>query len=385
MNQSFITDAPTIKPSAARLSVSSDIILASAVLLIPNLGFAVNYSQAAIGLSLPLKLCVTWLAMNLVAFGVLFTLRQWLVLPLSRITNQLQLVRSAFTHESAIAASPLNIPRLALDIGRFVAFALEHYRKHQEAAQALAQAREVIAQFALEQQAILASASREIITQYQAVLAYAHYLDEHIAKNKLDASIRYDFDDVSESSFNLKLIAGALGMLKLPDAPALSNIALAPLMQQTMLALASALDRRCMKLTTAEVDMSVAARGDAGTLAQILWMMLLGMIRYAADESTLRLRCFHSRDGRQALLSIVVSELSPGCMSQNERSDHLTRRLQHLTPHMFAETLRIHGNVQLASLLIARIGGEISVVPLTISSCEICMTLPSAEVTSTCV
>jgi hypothetical protein len=134
-----------------------------------------------------------------------------------------------------------------------------------------------------------------------------------------------------------------------------------------------------MRLTTAEVDMAVAARGDTTTVAQILWMMLLGMIRYAADESTLRIRCLHSRDGAQALLSIVVSELSPGCMSHDERGDHLTRRLQHLTPHMFAETLRIHGNVQLARLLIGRIGGDISVVPLTTASCEICMTLPSAE------
>ena len=384
MNQPFMHDSPTIKTNTAQLSVGSEMMLASAVLCIPNLGLFMHYSHALIGFNLPLSLYVIWLAMNLVALGALFTLRQWLVIPLTRITSQLQILRSAFAHESSInATSPLNIPRLAMDIGRFAAFALEHYRKHQEAVAALDHARSVIAQFAIEQEAILASASREIITQYQAVLAYAHYLDEQIANHKVDSGIRYDFDDVSESSFNLKLIAGALGMLKLPEVPAVSNIVLASLMQQTMLALAPALDRRSMKLTTLDVDMSVAARGDASTLAQILWMMLLGMIRYAADESTLRLRCLHSRDGTKALLSIVVSELSPGCMSEDERSDHLTRRLQHLTPHMFAETLRIHGNVQLANLLIARISGEISVVPLTISSCEICMILPSAEIPST--
>jgi hypothetical protein len=46
---------------------------------------------------------------------------------------------------------------------------------------------------------------------------------------------------------------------------------------------------------------------------------------------------------------------------------------------MFAETIRIHGNVQLADLLIQRLGGHIDVLPLTISSCEICMVLPAAK------
>ena len=379
MNKAFVSDSPQPSPDTGRLSLSSDLALAFAILFIPNIGLTFHFSAAAFALHLPLHVVVIWLSINLVALGVFFTIRQWLVLPLSRITRQLQLLRQAFTHEASnVAISPLNIPRLAMDMGRCVAFALEYYRKYHESAHALEQARLLIAQFATEQQAILASANREIIIQYQAVLAYANYLDEQITAKKVDPSTRYDFDDVSESSFNLKLIAGALAMLKLPESPTLSNIALAPLMQQTMLALAPALDRRSMQLTTADVDMSVAARGDATTLAQVLWMMLLGMIRYAADESTLRIRCLHSRDGSKALFSIVVSELSPGCMSDHERSDYLARRLQHLTPHMFAETLRIHGNVQLAHLLIARIGGEINVVPLTISSCEICMTLPSA-------
>jgi hypothetical protein len=51
---------------------------------------------------------------------------------------------------------------------------------------------------------------------------------------------------------------------------------------------------------------------------------------------------------------------------------------------MFAETIRIHGNIQLAELLIQRIGGSISMLPLTVSSCEICVTLPSADISKNC-
>lgn len=237
----------------------------------------------------------------------------------------------------------------------------------------------------MQQKAIPGSINREIATQYKSVLSYANYLEGQIISNKLDSGIRYDFDDVYESSFNLKLIAGALSMLSATAPATLANVPLAPLMQQTIMALAPSLDRRSMKLTTAEVDMSVAARGDATSFAHILWMMLLGMIRYAADESKLRIRCLHCRDGKQALVSIVVTELAPGKMTEDERGNHLARQLQHLTPHMFAETIRIHSNIQLADLLIKRIGGEISVLPLTAYSCEICLTLPSAIIPQQCV
>ena len=77
-------------------------------------------------------------------------------------------------------------------------------------------------------------------------------------------------------------------------------------------------------------------------------------------------------------MSIVVSELSPGQLTQEERGAFLARQLQHLTPHMFAETIRIHGNLQLAEMLMRPLDGRISVVPLTSHSCEICLVLPAA-------
>jgi hypothetical protein len=44
---------------------------------------------------------------------------------------------------------------------------------------------------------------------------------------------------------------------------------------------------------------------------------------------------------------------------------------------MFAETIRIHGNIQLADMLSKLFGGELSVLPLTSHSCEICLSLPA--------
>lgn len=335
---------------------------------------------------LPLGDYTNWLAMNLVLLGIVFSVRQRVLKPLQRIAQALELVRTAYSHETAHlpATSVLNVRLMALDVARFATFAVEYYRKHQEVSAQLVQSHQIIAQFSMQQEAILGSTNREIAGQYQSVLAYANYLEEQIVSNKLDPTLRYDFDDVCESSFNLKLIAGALRMLSTQEPPGSEPVPLATLMKQTMLALAPTLDRRSMKLTTAEVDESVAAQGDATIIAHILWMMLLGMIRYAADESTLRLRCLHSRDGREAIFSIVVSELSPGQLSPDERSDYMLRQLQHLTPHMFAETIRIHANVQLAEMLVARLGGSISTLPLTNYACEICMILPSAEIAKNC-
>lgn len=385
--ESHSVHAFTVSPPEGQpFDWARDGLLAISILGIPNLSFAVHLLSGKM-LAMPLiKHAVIWLALNLIAMGVLVTIRRLIVTPLSRIAQHLQQLRNAFAEETGLMhpSSALNVPRLALDIGRFVSFAIDHYRKHIEAEQALAKAREVIAQFAREQQAILASTHREIAVQYQSVLAYTNYLEEQITANKLDPGLRYDLDDVCESSFNLKLIAGALNMMHAKAAPNLDNVPLAPLMQQTMLALAPALDRRSMKLSTAEVDLSVAAQGDASALAHVLWMMLLGMIRYAADESTLRIRCLHSRDGSEALLSIVVSELSATSLTEDERGEHLARRLQHLTPHMFAETISIHANIQLANMLVGHAGGQVHVQPLTTTSCEVCMTLPSAQIDKAC-
>ena len=391
MNPNFYSTANKSKVVPVNQPWVVDSVLVGLCLILPNLLIALHFGKNPGGTqpadhsfthyaTLPMMDYLVWAIINGGILAFIFFMRQYLLRPLDRISQHLKAVRTTYNEAGEEGGFfVLNVWHIASDVGRFAAFALEYYRRYQEVSLALEQSRHVIARFSMEQQAILNSTNREIATQYRSVLSYANYLEGQIVSNKLDPSLRYDLDDICESSFNLKLIAGSLSMLSAPMQVEIGNVPLAPLMQQTMLALAPALDRRSMKLTTAEVDMSVAAHGDPGTLAQILWMMLLGMIRYAADESTLRLRCLYNREGTEAILSVVISELSPNRMSETERGDHLARQLEHLTPHMFAETIRIHGNAQLADLLIQRLGGHIDVLPLTISSCEICMVLPAAS------
>jgi hypothetical protein len=350
-----------------------DIAVLTAVLVFSNALFA--YARPGWPMA---QLAVLWLALNALLGAIVMLFTRWVLLPLRSIAVQLHQLRTTYSEDPLpTIRSPLQISRISIEISRFIGFAREQYRTHAETLKELEQSRRIIAQCVLEQHVLLTSTNREIATQYQSVLAYANYLESQIISNRLDPGLRYDLDDVCESSFNLKLIAGALHMLSSQSPLAHALVPLGALMQQTMITLAPALDRRSMKLTTAEVDLSVAAYADAPMLSHILWMMLLGMVRYAADESTLRIRSFYSHDGSAAMMSIVVSELSPGRMTADERGEHLARQLQHLTPHMFAQTIRIHANVQLADLLLQRLCGTIHVESLTTTSCEICITLPA--------
>lgn len=237
-------------------------------------------------------------------------------------------------------------------------------------------ARQVLAQFTSQQNNLLQSASHSMLNQYRTVVGYANYLDQHILRHHHLVDLRYDFDDVCESGFNLKLIAGALDMLSHPSAFQPQSVLLPSLMQQTMLALSASLDRRSMKLTTQEVDLSVSVTTDPIIITQVLWMMMLGTIRYAALESTLRMRCLYDETGKYALMSIVVSELAPGTMTADERRDHLQRQLHTRAAHMFAETIHEQANLQLARLLLKKINAEIDVIPLSHYACEICLKLP---------
>ncbi len=324
-----------------------------------------------------------WVGINLAVVAAMLLLRTNLLAPLQRMAAMLMVLRRTYATETVTPSSTapldgLSVRAIAREMGRFAGFALEYYRRHHEVSRDLSEARQAIDQFIVQQQAALETTQREVAQQYQAVLTYAHMLDERVLSQRLDPQLRYDYDEVCEASLNLKLIAGALSMLADPAPRTDEPVMLAALLQQTMLTLAPALDRRAMRLTSAEVDLAVCTRTHSGMLAHVIWMMLLGLIRYAEQESTLRMRAITSRDGREVILSIVVSELAPARLSERERADHLERQLQHLTPHLFADTIARHANLQLATLLINALRGGITVEPLTSQACEICLRLPSA-------
>lgn len=317
------------------------------------------------------------IAVNLITYLVYRGVKHCIVHPLKHMAHEIGHLRAKQVLAPEMQLQPFSIANLAREVQHLGHVAAEYYHKHSEVSRELAEARHAIAQFSARYRLLIGSTSREHGAQHRAVLGYANYLEERVMAKQADPVLRYDFDDVCESSFSLTLLTNAMAMLDhAPAEP--ENVSLASMLQQTLIKLAPALDRRSMKLSSAGVDMSVGAHKDVGRLSFAVWMMLLGLIRYAQDESTLSLRTHESCDGREAILSIIVSELSPGSLSEDERGDYLARRISYHAPHMFAETVREQANVQLASLLLEPAQGRVIVVPLTATSCEVSLALPIA-------
>ncbi|PZP85486.1 MAG: hypothetical protein DI582_05715 [Azospirillum brasilense] len=310
------------------------------------------------------------LAVNLGAMALAYALRRYWLVPWQRIISMTNDTSTSLHWPSAHA------------VMQHMAQVMHHAQTQASRCRALQYeldvSRQLMARALQQQQATLASASREMIEQYQHVLAYAHYLDEHIQRQRADRHLRYDFDDVCESGFNLKLMAQSLQLLHSRQSR-LEIVPLAALLQQSLIALAPSLERRSMRLSSAGVDDAATAWADPVLLAQALWMVMLGTIRYAAPESTLRLRCQHEASGTHAVLALTISELAPGQLTPEERHAHLVRQLQHASAHMFAETIRLHANVQLAQWLLERSGAQIVITPISQWACDISFILPMVK------
>lgn len=325
-----------------------------------------------------LQLMLAGMACNLAAALLLLALRRQVLQPWRHIRSIVRHASLTLSEERDMEAiSSLSVREMAGSISRFAAHAQNAYAKCRALQCELDESRQMMAQIVTQHQVAVTSTNRELVEQYRSVLAYANYLDEHIRSHKSDVQLRYDFDDVCESGFNLKLIAQSLELLR-TNTQSSGPVPLSAMLQQTVIALAPSLERRVMQLSTAGVDEEVIATTDVRLLSHALWMMLLGTIRYAAAESTLRLRCFYTQAG-SAIISIGISELEPGQLSPQERQAHMVRQLQHVTPHMFAETIRLHANAQLAGLMLTRAGGSLSVLPLNTHACEISLVLPGVK------
>ena len=321
------------------------------------------------------QLLMPFLGINLAALLLLLWWRRRVLIPWRQLRSIVREAgQSLNTERAAPEVSPSSVRELAGSIARFASGAQLAYSRCLALQCELDESRQMMAQIVLQHQVALSSTNRELIEQYRSVLAYANYLDDHIRGHHGDAQLRYDFDDVCESGFNLKLIAQSLELLR-SHTPEITHVPLAPLLQQTVIALAPSLERRVMQLSTAGVEEHVFGATDIHLLSHAVWMMLLGTIRYAAAESTLRLRCL-STAGGQAIISIGINELEPGQLSAEERHAHLLRQLQHTSPHLFAETIRAHASAQLAALMLERAGGTLNVLPISTHACEISLILP---------
>lgn len=254
-----------------------------------------------------------------------------------------------------------------------------YFEQHQLEYQ-LNKAHDSLARFHTEQEQLIAATQNEVNEQYRYILAYAHYLEQRISTRKADSGLRDDYDDVCEQAFNLQLIVQAMGMLPAQTSlPALSKVALSDRMASILLDLAPNLDRRAMKLMSAEWDETIEVTSSSEWLTHLLWMVLLGCIRFAEQESTLSLRC--QKEGMQAKLEVKVSTLNPGALTQTERYAYLEKRIQaggH-DAHMFASTLKAHANIRLAKLLASRLMAQVEVKPINEHSCVVSLLLPCSE------
>ena len=320
------------------------------------------------------------LAIGLCLLGLCNLGKKHVLLPLRHMAEMLLAARTEIIDQSAaLPSTSLSIRSIAREFATLLVFVHENHRKQAQLAATLEECRQSLHRVRQQHDAVLHASGRAMMVQYQSVLTYANYLETLVASGQGDASLRYDFDDVCESAFNLKLITHALEYMRQPASEgADSCFTMAGLMEQTLVALSASMERRNMRLTTAEMDLHVTARGNPKLIYHAAWMMLLGIVRFAADESTLRMRCLYNTDRTQAILSLTISELAPGRLSEAEREAHLERQLKHLTPHMFAVTIRQHANLQLAELLLQPHHGTLHITPISHYACEICLLLPAA-------
>jgi hypothetical protein len=369
----------TAQPQPPRMLTWHRLRLIAILILVPNLIVVIAHHMGAFSMFQDITL---WFGMNLllglIALG-LVAFDRFIIMPLKRMAQMVQSVLATMAEEATDKPkrSLLPIADLTGDVARFAALAQEYYQKHQQVSEALEDAKRMLVQMTLQQKALLSHTNREIAEQYQSVLSYANYLEEHINRQSTTPDLRYDFDDVCESSFNMKLIAGSLSLLNSAEAYPVGPVSIAYVMQQTMLALAPILDRRSMQLTTANVDETVIASTHPTIISQLFWMLLLGIVRYADDESTLKLGCHLSNDGKEVVVSIMVSDLAPGRLSEDERAAHFARQVRHSSPHLFAETIREHANLQVAEMLLARVLGRIHLLPISNHACEIQLIVPA--------
>jgi hypothetical protein len=316
---------------------------------------------------------------NLLALIAYVFLRRSYILPLRRILDLMHHLQGA-ENESTARARGLSLQETIYEVQLQIQTLLTAYRQHQRIEQQLAEAHAALSRFHHEQEILVGATSGEITRQYQTILAYAHYLEDRIANRSADPSLREDYDEVCEQAFNLQIIVQAIGILQATanHTILLQSVSLAERMISIMLDLTPSLDRRAMKLTTIAWDETVHANSHSEFLTLSMWMLLLGCVRFAEDESTLTLSCL-KRD-QDVVMDITVSFLSAASITPTERLEFLERKLRENEQDapMFASILGAHGNIQLARLLASRIGANITITPLTAYSCSVALVLPRA-------
>lgn len=262
---------------------------------------------------------------------------------------------------------------LLQELSRLTDHALETHRLHMHLRMQLS-----ASQHSLSHYQSLTCLHSDMRTLFSRIAEYTQMLEETIARRASISSLHEAFDELSEHSFNLQLFISAFERLQKVVAPAGWVEITDPThtLSRVLVPLAASLDRRAMQLSSLAWNERVRAKIAANDLELIIWLMLLGTVRYAEEESTLVLSCEPATDGSHAIITCLVSELAPATMSAHERAAFMQEKQKYKSAHMFAHTLAESTNLTLARQLVSRVSGTLSVHARSQTSCLIELTLP---------
>ncbi|MFZ4124707.1 MAG: hypothetical protein ACOYJ2_01375 [Rickettsiales bacterium] len=237
--------------------------------------------------------------------------------------------------------------------------------------------RKRLKQFEREQSCLNQLTGREVGAHYKQILAYAEYLEERIVARRADPVLRDDYDGVCEQALNLRLITEAIGLLEKEDTQRITEqVALSPFMHRIMLDIAGMLDRRAMKLNSTAWEESLEVTSNSAILRALVMLMMLATLRLAEDDSMLSLST--TSTNRTVCLYLRINLMRPGALTESERYAFLEQCMYGRSTHvsMFTSTLRQHANIELATLLSARIGATLCVEPVDSHACDVVLELP---------
>jgi hypothetical protein len=269
-------------------------------------------------------------------------------------------------------SAPLRWRHAAAECQQIILRAIDLERQHRAMSLQLQAARKT-----LNEQATTLALQRhthdEVQQSFLHVLNHANRLEESIRTHHLNDIVTTGIDPLCEHAFNLQLLTKGMAQLHQNGTENFHRLPITQTVSGMLIALTSALDRRCMQLTSHQWEESLHAFAGHTHGETMLWLLLLGCIRYAADESTLSLGCRADIDHAEAVISIEITELSPGHITPEERMRYFAAKAVHheCETHLFAHTLKANANLILADLLAKRAQGSVQIIPKTSYSCEV--------------
>lgn len=223
------------------------------------------------------------------------------------------------------------------------------------------------------------SVSKEFKALIQAIGQVASQIDEHAAEMKSREHYQpAGMDALCEQSFNLQLLIAGIDLLQQRSGCLSVTKSINPthIFSRILVPFSSALDVRNMKLSSAAWSENTTVRMPAQTLETLCWLVLMGCLRYAEDESELTLSCEPATDGSVTFITCLISELAPATMHTSERASFMEKKAKHQSAHMFAHTLEQSANMQIAQRLCEHYGGHVLIHPHSPTRCMIEIALP---------